>query len=422
MSNGKSSNQRGYSKKDRIIAQIMVFLLTVSMMPYQALTAAAAETKRVKSVEDIQTEYEVDNGTPKDEIGLPSSLSVVIETTQSADGKTKEEPSRTEEEVREDILWDGDYDGDSAGTYELEARFKDKKLAYEDMPVVHVTVREPEPEPEEEAAEEAEAEEAAQDNAKAAEAAEEADEVEEEADPEDTEEAAEPEDTEEAAEPEDTEEASQPEDTEEASQAEDTDEPAQAEDTEEEAQAEDTEEPAQTEDTEEAAQPEDTEEAVEADSSETAETAETDQEAVEEEQEAESADRPAKAAGEGNEGEQPAAEGEGQETNAGQTRAAISPEELAEQLYGDGGTARTFTVTLKDDKHNTSPNDVTRAGNNIGYNINVSMQAAATYKYDGQNSEVMFSEWKNIGIYLKLPENVRFTEIKWCATRQEDSE
>ena len=403
MSNGKSSNQRGYSKKDRIIAQIMVLLLTVSMMPYQTLAAAAAETKRVKSVEEIQTEYEVENGTSKDEIGLPSSLSVVIETTQSADGKTKEEPSRTEEEVREDILWDGDYDGDSAGTYELEARFKDKKLAYEDMPVVHVTVREPEPEPEEEAAEEAEAEEAAQDNAKAAEAAEEADEVEEEADPEDTEEAAEPEDTEEAAEPEDTEEAAEPEDTEEA---------AEPEDTEESARTEDTEEPAQTEDTEEAAQPEDTEEAVEADSSETAETAETDQEAVEEEQEAESADRPAKAAGEGNEGEQPAAEGEGQETNAGQTRAAISPEELAEQLYGDGGTARTFTVTLKDDKHNTSPNDVTRAGNNIGYNINVSMQAAATYKYDGQNSEVMFSEWKNIRIYLKLPENVRFTEIK----------
>ena len=148
MSNGKSSNQRGYSKKDRIIAQIMVLLLTVSMMPYQTLAAAAAETKRVKSVEEIQTEYEVENGTSKDEIGLPSSLSVVIETTQSADGKTKEEPSRTEEEVREDILWDGDYDGDSAGTYELEARFKDKKLAYEDMPVVHVTVREPEPEPE----------------------------------------------------------------------------------------------------------------------------------------------------------------------------------------------------------------------------------------------------------------------------------
>ena len=53
MNNRKSSNQRGYSRKDRIIAQIMVLLLTVSMMPYQALTAAAAETKRVKSVEDI---------------------------------------------------------------------------------------------------------------------------------------------------------------------------------------------------------------------------------------------------------------------------------------------------------------------------------------------------------------------------------
>ena len=100
------------------------------------------------------------------------------------------------------------------------------------------------------------------------------------------------------------------------------------------------------------------------------------------------------------------------DTKDGETKSTVSPEELAEQLYGENGTARTFTVTLTDDKHNTDPYDVTRAGNNIGYNIYVSMQAAAAYKYDGQNSEVMFSEWKNIRIYLKLPENVVFTEIK----------
>ncbi|MBQ6362112.1 MAG: hypothetical protein IJJ25_13330 [Lachnospiraceae bacterium] len=142
----KSSNQVGYSMKDRILARILVLIMTVSMMPYQSLAAYAAETKRVKSIEDIRTEYEVDHGTSQDEIGLPSSLSVVIETTRSSAGKTDAEPERTEETVQEDIVWEGDYDGDYAGTYELEARFENKDLVYEDedMPVVYVTVREPE--------------------------------------------------------------------------------------------------------------------------------------------------------------------------------------------------------------------------------------------------------------------------------------
>ena len=66
------------------------------MMPYQALTASAAETKRVKSVEDIQTKYEVDNGTSLDEVGLPSSLSVVMETVTSSDQEPDAEPERFE--------------------------------------------------------------------------------------------------------------------------------------------------------------------------------------------------------------------------------------------------------------------------------------------------------------------------------------
>ena len=146
MHSRKISNQIGYSMKDRILARILVLVMTVSMMPYQALTAYAAETKRVKSIEDIRTEYEVDHGTSQDEIGLPSSLSVVIETTRPPADKSDAEPERTEKTVQEDIVWEGDYDGDSAGTYELEARFEDKELVYEeeDMPVVYVTVREPE--------------------------------------------------------------------------------------------------------------------------------------------------------------------------------------------------------------------------------------------------------------------------------------
>ena len=142
MRNRKSRNVNGVSVRDRIIARIMVLILTVSMMPYQALAAGTAETKRVKSVEDIQTDYEVEYGTSQDEIGLPSSLSVVIETGS--------DPELSEETVEEDILWEGDYNGDRAGIYELEARFEDEDLVYEDMPVAYVTVREPVSEPEEE--------------------------------------------------------------------------------------------------------------------------------------------------------------------------------------------------------------------------------------------------------------------------------
>ena len=58
MRNRKSRNVNGVSVRDRMIARIMVLILTVSMMPYQALAAGTAETKRVKSVEDIQTDYE----------------------------------------------------------------------------------------------------------------------------------------------------------------------------------------------------------------------------------------------------------------------------------------------------------------------------------------------------------------------------
>ena len=54
MRNRKSRNVNGVSVRDRIIARIMVLILTVSMMPYQALAAGTAETKRVKSVEDLK--------------------------------------------------------------------------------------------------------------------------------------------------------------------------------------------------------------------------------------------------------------------------------------------------------------------------------------------------------------------------------
>lgn len=85
---------------------------------------------------------------------------------------------------------------------------------------------------------------------------------------------------------------------------------------------------------------------------------------------------------------------------AGAKAGTVSPEEQAEINYGENGEARTFTVSLKDNK------DTAYAGEEIGYNVNVSMWAAATYPYDGQNQEAMFEEWRNISIVLTLPENV----------------
>ena len=83
-----------------------------------------------------------------------------------------------------------------------------------------------------------------------------------------------------------------------------------------------------------------------------------------------------------------------------------SAEEQAEKNYGPDGVAKTLRVALTDDK------DTALAGDQISYNVDVSMWAAATYPYDGQNQEVMFEEWKNIKILMKLPEHVKITGIK----------
>ena len=88
-----------YSLRDRILAQIMIVLVTVTMLPYESLVVHAASTTTVKSIGSIQTEYEVDNGTSKDEIGLPSSLSVVLETVTSAEGSTEETAPAVSEET-----------------------------------------------------------------------------------------------------------------------------------------------------------------------------------------------------------------------------------------------------------------------------------------------------------------------------------
>ncbi len=104
--------------------------------------------------------------------------------------------------------------------------------------------------------------------------------------------------------------------------------------------------------------------------------------------------------------ETPAAE-ENTQPQGGLLGASDSPAaEQAEKNYGENGSAKTFKVTLTDDK------DEAYAGDQISYNVDVSMWAAATYPYDGQNQEVMFDKWENITILLDLPDNVVITGIK----------
>ena len=153
-----------YSLRDRILAQIMVIIVTLTMIPFDSLVAHAATTTNVKSIGSIQTEYEVDYGTSKDDIGLPSELSVILETVTSPEDATNGGTNEySEDTVEKSVSWEGDYDGDTAGTYALTAEFDDSSLYYDDMPTVYVTVKEPETTAEEPAAEEPAAEEPAAD-------------------------------------------------------------------------------------------------------------------------------------------------------------------------------------------------------------------------------------------------------------------
>ena len=133
---------RRHSLASRILAQFMVVIVTLTLIPFESLAAYAASTTSVKSIDSIQTEYEVDNGTSKDEIGLPEELSVVLETVTSAEDAADGETVTSEETVEKSVSWGGDYDGDTAGKYALTASFDDSSLSYSNMPTVYVTVRE----------------------------------------------------------------------------------------------------------------------------------------------------------------------------------------------------------------------------------------------------------------------------------------
>ena len=94
-----------YSLRDRILAQIMVIIVTLTMIPFDSLVVQAASTTTVKSVGSIRTEYEVDYGTSKDDIGLPSELSVILETVISSAGATNGGTEYSEDAVDESVYF-----------------------------------------------------------------------------------------------------------------------------------------------------------------------------------------------------------------------------------------------------------------------------------------------------------------------------
>ena len=88
---------------------------------------------------------------------------------------------------------------------------------------------------------------------------------------------------------------------------------------------------------------------------------------------------------------------------AGTKAGGATPAQKAEEYYGEGGRAKTFEIELSRDKATA------KAGDEVTYNIDVTTWAAATYPYDGQNTEPMFKDWEDITITLKLPKHMSIT-------------
>ena len=109
--------------RDRFLARLMAVMMAVTMMPLQSLPVHAEHITTVKSIKEIKDSYTVENGTSKEDIGLPDKLSVVLETREEGSEGQEDKVSRVN--VKKEVTWEGSYDGDTAGTYKLEAAFED---------------------------------------------------------------------------------------------------------------------------------------------------------------------------------------------------------------------------------------------------------------------------------------------------------
>ena len=346
-----------YSLKDRILAWAMVFFVTITMIPYDSLVVHAASTTSVKDIDGIETEYEVDNGTSKGEIGLPDELSVVLETVTAAEGATNGESKVSEDTADKAVVWEGNYNGEKAGTYALTAKFKDKNLQYDDddMPTVYVTVREPET-----------------------------------SEPETT---AEAENSEDEDEGEDDEESDQQAQSENQNDQQDEDQNDQQAVEQNDQQPEDQDDQQTVEQAEEQNKEQNNEQAEEQSEEEPQETEQKDEEQQPEEQTQEQTEPEVIV-------EEPVEESIEKDAMKSET---LPPGDMANQYYGPNGSARTVEISIDKDK------TTAKAGDDLTYIVSVQPYQAAQYAYDGTNGEPMFSTWDVEYIYIDLPDNVTIT-------------
>lgn len=127
----------------RSFTVLLFFFMMIGIMPINSFEYAGELTLEdgesiTKIAELSQTAYSVDYGTEQADIGLPDTVAVTI--TKAAATETDEPITRTADA---NVVWNGTYDGNTAGDYTLTAAFADSGLAVDGSvayPTVTVTV------------------------------------------------------------------------------------------------------------------------------------------------------------------------------------------------------------------------------------------------------------------------------------------
>ncbi|MCH4221337.1 MAG: InlB B-repeat-containing protein, partial [Eggerthellaceae bacterium] len=121
----------------RFSSLVLVLTMSLFLLFGIGVTAfAAGDNESVTAVTSPDpSTFTVVQGTERGDIGLPSTLSATITTSASQEGA--ENSTHTQDL---NVMWTGDYDADTPGTYTLTAAFTDTSLTYDPMPQVVVNV------------------------------------------------------------------------------------------------------------------------------------------------------------------------------------------------------------------------------------------------------------------------------------------
>ena len=126
-------------KSNTKVMNIITCLLMIFTCIQVNVNAEAEKAKTIIALDSITTEYTVDNGTAEDTIGLPSTLSATVETTDRSNNKTNSTELLA-------VTWKCDnYDAVTAGTYSFSSTLNDASYTISSsvsMPKASVTVKE----------------------------------------------------------------------------------------------------------------------------------------------------------------------------------------------------------------------------------------------------------------------------------------